>query len=124
MDVTASHGRLSQADRDVSARRHKLLIGGQRVDARPVVCAMPYGDDLDRIAKVGNATGHGPAASIWTHDTGIAHKLKAGSVWINAHTLNDVALPFSGYKQSGWAREMGCEAIELHTETKAVAALL
>jgi phenylacetaldehyde dehydrogenase len=67
----------------------------------PDVCAMPYNDDdLDRIAKLGNATEYGLAASISTRDIGIAHKLarklKAGPVWINVHNFNDVALPFGG----------------------------
>jgi phenylacetaldehyde dehydrogenase len=55
---------------------------------------------------------------------GKASACKAGSVWINIHNFNDVALPFGGYKQSGWGREMGSEAIELYTEVKPVAALL
>ena len=95
----------------------------------PVLCAMPFDDDdLGRIAEEANATPYGLGASIWTRDIGIAHKLarkiKAGTVWINAHLPNDVALPFGGYKQSGWGREMGKEAIELYTEVKAVAANL
>lgn len=67
----------------------------------PMVCAMPYDDDdLGRIARQGNATEYGLVASIRTRDIGIAHKLarklKAGSIWINVHNFNDVALPFGG----------------------------
>ncbi|WP_151719470.1 aldehyde dehydrogenase family protein [Gemmobacter serpentinus] len=92
----------------------------------PVVCAMPYDDDdLDKIALEANNTQFGLGASIWTRDMSVAHKLarkiKAGTVWVNSHLTNDVALPFGGFKQSGWGREMGREAIELYTQVKSVA---
>ena len=61
---------------------------------------------------------------VWTSDISKAHriaeKLRAGTVWINCYNVFDAALPFGGYKQSGWGREMGHEALELYTEVKAV----
>ena len=61
---------------------------------------------------------------IWTKDIGKAHRLaramRAGTVWINCYNIFDAALPFGGYKQSGWGREMGKEALELYTEVKSV----
>jgi len=89
----------------------------------PVVTAMPF-KSIDEIAVEANNTSYGLAAGIWTKDIGKAHslasKLKAGTVWINCYNVFDAAMPFGGYKQSGWGREMGKEALELYTETKAV----
>jgi phenylacetaldehyde dehydrogenase len=89
----------------------------------PVVTAMPF-KSVDEIASEANNTSYGLAAGIWTKDIARAHslanKLKAGTVWINCYNVFDAAMPFGGYKQSGWGREMGKEALELYTETKAV----
>src|SRR5262245_18537629 len=95
----------------------------------PVVCAEPFEDsDLDRIAQTANHTSFGLAASVWTKDISKAHKLAAkirpGTVWINCHNVFDASLPFGGYKQSGWGREMGGEVLENYTEVKAVTAKL
>jgi phenylacetaldehyde dehydrogenase len=95
----------------------------------PVVCAIPYSDaDLDRIAKEANDTPYGLAASIWTRDISTANKMakriRSGTVWINCHNVFDAALPFGGYKQSGWGREMGSEVLNNYTEVKAVTTAL
>ena len=80
--------------------------------------------ELERIAKRANDTIYGLAASIWTKDISKAHKLanliRSGTVWINCHNVFDASLPFGGYKQSGWGREMGSEALANYTEIKAV----
>ena len=89
----------------------------------PVVVAAPF-TDLDEIAAVANDSEYGLGAGIWTKDISKAHalakKLRAGTVWINCYNVFDAALPFGGYKQSGWGREMGHEVLEAYTEVKAV----
>jgi phenylacetaldehyde dehydrogenase len=89
----------------------------------PVVVAAPF-RTLDDIAAEANNSPYGLGAGIWTRDISKAHalakKLRAGTVWINCYNVFDAALPFGGYKQSGWGREMGHEALEAYTEVKAV----
>jgi phenylacetaldehyde dehydrogenase len=93
----------------------------------PVLVASPF-TDLDEIAGVANDSQYGLGAGIWTRDISKAHalakKLRAGTVWINCYNVFDAALPFGGYKQSGWGREMGHEVLNNYTEVKAVTAQL
>ena len=93
----------------------------------PVVVAAPF-TDLDEIAAAANDTEYGLGAGIWTKDISKAHalakKIRAGTVWINCYNVFDASLPFGGYKQSGWGREMGHEVLEAYTEVKAVTAQL
>ncbi len=89
----------------------------------PVVAAIPF-DNPEELLSRANDSIYGLAAGIWTHDVSKAHKtaalLRAGTVWINCYNIFDAALPFGGYKQSGWGREMGKDVLNLYTQTKAV----
>jgi phenylacetaldehyde dehydrogenase len=91
----------------------------------PVVTVMPFSDPEELVQRA-NDNVYGLAAGIWTNDIGKAHRtaeqLKAGTVWINCYNIFDAALPFGGYKQSGWGREMGHEVLNNYTQTKAVCA--
>jgi acyl-CoA reductase-like NAD-dependent aldehyde dehydrogenase len=50
----------------------------------------------------------------------VAHALRAGTVWVNCYNVVDITMPWGGFKESGWARELGSQALDLYTETKSV----
>ncbi|MEY4358073.1 MAG: hypothetical protein RL469_1399 [Pseudomonadota bacterium] len=93
----------------------------------PVVVATPF-DDVEEIVTLANDTHYGLAASVWTESLSAAHRLaaqiRAGTVWINCHSMFDATLPIGGMKQSGWGRESGQQAVENYLETKTICAVI
>ncbi len=89
----------------------------------PVLVASPY-DDIEEVIARANDTPYGLGASIWSRDVSMVHKLapriRAGTVWVNCHNVIDAALPFGGFKESGWGRENGVDAVRAYTETQTI----
>jgi aldehyde dehydrogenase (NAD+)/betaine-aldehyde dehydrogenase len=89
----------------------------------PVVTAIPFEDEKDAI-RIANDVKYGLFASVWTGDPARGHRLarsiKAGMVGVNMPYTAFPGIPFGGYKQSGFGRELGIETLELYLETKSV----
>jgi aldehyde dehydrogenase (NAD+) len=89
----------------------------------PVLSAIPF-NDVDEVVQRANATPFGLGSGVWTRDLNKAHRLakaiRAGSVWVNCYQAMDPAMPFGGYKMSGYGRESGLQHVEEYLNVKAV----
>ncbi|AXK39494.1 aldehyde dehydrogenase family protein [Crenobacter cavernae] len=89
----------------------------------PVLVTAPF-DDIDDALAQANDSPFGLAAAIYSNDLGRVHglipRLHAGSVYVNAHSTIDPAMPFGGFKESGFGKDLGPEQLDHLMETKAV----
>jgi len=107
------------------------VFAGARNDMRiareeifgPVLCAIPF-DTIEDVIALGNDSNFGLGGGVWTTDVNKAQKvakgLRTGSVWVNCYQAMDPAVPFGGYKQSGFGRESGHRHIHDYLNVKSV----
>lgn len=82
------------------------------------------GNDMDAVLRRANNVEYGLASGVFTKDLGkallFADKVEAGTVFVNVYNKTDVAAPFGGFKQSGFGKDLGKEAINEYLKTKCV----
>jgi aldehyde dehydrogenase (NAD+) len=89
----------------------------------PVISALPF-DSMDEVVTRANDSEFGLGAGVWTSNLATAHKMarriRSGVVWVNCYQAGDPAVPFGGYKSSGYGRESGVEHLDEFLQTKSV----
>jgi aldehyde dehydrogenase (NAD+)/betaine-aldehyde dehydrogenase len=107
----------------VLANVENRMVVAQEEIFGPVVTVIPFEDERDAI-RIANDTKYGLFATVWTGDPARGHRLaariKAGEIGINMPYTAFPGIPFGGYKQSGFGRELGLETLDMYLETKSV----
>jgi aldehyde dehydrogenase (NAD+) len=89
----------------------------------PVISALPF-DTLEEVVRRANDSSYGLGSGVWSRNVNtihkVAHALRTGTVWANCYQVMDPAIPFGGYKMSGFGRESGVEHMREYLQTKAV----
>ena len=107
----------------VIAKTDNSIRAAQEEIFGPVVTVIPFDDEADAV-RIANDVKYGLMATVWTGDPArghrVASRIKSGTVGINMPYTAFPGIPFGGYKQSGFGRELAIEAIDLYLETKSV----
>jgi acyl-CoA reductase-like NAD-dependent aldehyde dehydrogenase len=107
----------------VLAKVDSRMVVAQEEIFGPVVTIIPFEDEKDAV-RIANDVKYGLFATVWTGDPARGHRLarqiKAGMIGVNVPYTAFPGIPFGGYKQSGFGRELGLETLDLYLETKAV----
>ena len=89
----------------------------------PVASVLPF-DGIDEVIARANQSEFGLAGGVWTRDLSrahtVAHSIRTGVMWINTYLQIDPAVPFGGYKMSGWGKEFGAASLDEYLNTKAI----
>jgi acyl-CoA reductase-like NAD-dependent aldehyde dehydrogenase len=117
------HGKGAFYPPTVLANVENRMVVAQEEIFGPVVTVIPFEDEKDAV-RIANDSKYGLFATVWTSDAAKGHRLarsiKAGMVAINTPYTAFPGIPFGGYKQSGFGRELGLETLDLYLETKSV----